>query len=390
MAVIKRKQVPGLSALAQGLLPSATMAAACATRVHPDPINLGIGEPVEEPADEVTAAAMRAARDGAVRYGPADGLPELRELVAEDQTRRSGLKRSLESVIITAGGKPALLDAMRCLINPGDEVLVLAPYWPSFLQQVQLAGGVARIVQPGPDLLPDPAAIAAACTERTRLVILNNPINPTSQTLGAERLRAIAKVVEEHDIWVLADEVYSGLILSGEVRSLLSLCPELAGRTVVVDSFSKRFSMTGYRLGYACAPAPVIEAMTRLATASTTCVNILAQHAGMAALRMDGSWAEGQRATYLRRRDETAARLRAMGCALHPTPEAAFYHFFRVPELEDDVALAQGLFEQEGLTLIPGGAFGIPSYLRLSYGATDAHLEEAAARMRRHFDRARA
>lgn len=390
MAVIERKQVPGLSALAQGLMPSATMAAASAARVHPDPINLGIGEPVEEPAEEVTAAAMRAARDGAARYGPADGLPELRERAAEDQTRRSGLERSRSNVIITAGGKPALMDALRCLINPGDEVLVLAPYWPSFLQQVQLAGGVARIVQPGPDLLPDPAAMAAACNERTRLVILNNPGNPTSQTLGAERLRAIAEVVDEHDLWVLADEVYSGLILDGEARSLLSLCPDLADRTVVVESFSKRFCMTGYRLGYACAPTPVIEAMTLLATASTTCVNTLAQHAGMAALRMDGSWLAGQRSTYLRRRDETAARLSAMGCELRPTPEAAFYHFFRVPGLEDDLALAQGLFEQEGLTLIPGTAFGMSGYLRLSYGATDAHLEEAAARMRRFLDQARA
>ena len=387
--MIERKEVPGLSALAQGLVPSATMAAASTGRAHPHPINLGIGQPAEEPAAEVTAAAMRAARDGEARYGPADGLPELRELAAEDQTRRSGLARSQGSVIITAGGKPALLDAMRCLANPGDEVLVLAPYWPSFLQQVQLAGCVANVVQPGPDLLPDPAAMAAACTQRTRLVILNNPGNPTSQTLGPERLRAIARVVEEQDLWVLADEVYSGLILEGAARSLLSLCPELADRTVVVESFSKRFCMTGYRLGYACAPAPVIEAMTRLATASTSCVNTLAQHAGMAALRMDGAWAEGQRKTYLRRRNATAARLLAMGCDLHPTPEAALYHFFRVPGLEDDQALARGLFEQEGLTLIPGTAFGTPGYLRLSYGATDADLEEAAARMQRHLDKLR-
>lgn len=386
MVVIERKQIPGLSALAQALVPSATMAAAAAANVHPDPINLGIGEPVEPPAEEVSAAAMRAARDGEARYGPADGLPELRELAAEDQTRRSGIARSLENVIITAGGKPALMDAMRCLVNPGDEVLVLAPFWPSFLQQVQLAGGVARIVQPGPDMLPDPAAIASACTERTRLVILNNPGNPTSQILGAERLRAIAEVVDEHDLWVLADEVYSGLVLDGDSRGLLNICPDLADRTVVVESFSKRFCMTGYRLGYACAPAAVIEAMTRLATASTTCVNILAQHAGMAALRMDGSWVEGQRRTYLRRRDETAARLLAMGCDLHKTPEAGFYHFFRAPGVEDDVTWARGLFEQEGVTLIPGTAFGVPSRMRLSYGATDARLEEAAVRIQHYLD----
>jgi aspartate aminotransferase len=374
-----------LSQLAQSLEMSATMAAAhSGDRMGCDslqPISLAIGEPAEPPAQIIIEEVSRAARAGETRYGPAAGLPELRHLIAEDQRRKSGMQRSAEEVIVTAGGKPALADGLRCLIDPGDEVIVLAPYWPSFLQQVRLAGGIPRVVAPGPDLLPVPDRVAAACNERTRLLILNDPNNPTSRTLGKDLLSSLGRLAHEHDLWILADQVYGDLVLEGSHRSVLTVDPDLRSRTLLVESFSKRFAMTGYRLGCAIGPASVIQAMTRMATAQTTCANLLAQRAGIAALTMGTSWSETQRSRYLRRRDEMATGLQALGCELHMRPEAAFYLFFRPPHEDDDLRFTSELQASQNVLLTPGTAFGCPGHVRISYGAGDAVLAEALSRV---------
>ena len=385
--MIHSSRGPRLGAAVEGLAGSATMAAAAARTAHPWPIQLGIGEPCESPAEFVVEAAARAARDGLARYGPAAGLPRLRELAARDQWRKSGLPRGVDEVLVTAGGKPALLDGLRCMLDAGDEVLVLAPYWPSFLQQVELAGGRARIVPAGADGLPDPGRIAATCTPRTRALILNDPCNPSSRCLSDERLRAIGQVARRHELWILADQVYADLVLDGPPASLLRAAPELRERTLVVESFSKRFAMSGYRLGYAAGPRALIEAMTRLATASTTCVNALAQYAGIAALTMDERWIDEQRARYRVRRDWMHAQLSALGWPLGPRPEAAFYLLLPLGEGVDDLAAARALREQEGLSLVAGSAFGAPGHLRLACSAPLEELVEAArllARARGH------
>lgn len=383
--MIQRKSSMRLSLLAQGVRGSATMSAANARISHRHPINLAIGQPAEPPAAVVIEAAVKASRDGRARYGPPAGLPALRALAAWDQAQKTGIERDVQDVIITPGGKPALLDALRCMLDPGDEVLVLAPYWPSFLQQITLAGGRARVVAPGPGLLPDPEAIAAACNEHTRVIILNNPSNPTSRTLDAGLMHRIGQIAQRHDLWILSDQVYGDLVLDGDHLPLLAVAPELAERTLVVESFSKRFAMTGYRVGYACGPTPVIEAMTRLATASITCVNSLAQHAAIAALSMDDGWARRQRSRYRRRRDRASALLDSIGCGLDQRPEAAFYLFFPVPRGADDMAATRGLREVEGLILVPGTCFGAPGHIRLSYGASDSDLAEAGRRLKRFF-----
>jgi aspartate aminotransferase len=381
--VIQRGCSVQLSRLARSVRESATMAGSSAPIPHPHPINLAIGQPAEGPARVVIEAVVKAARDGQTRYGPPAGLPALRALAARDQFEKTGITRAVKEVIITPGGKPALLDALRCMLDPGDEVLVLAPYWPSFLQQVELAGGRARIVPPGPGLLPDPDTIAAACTERTRVIILNDPCNPTSRTLGASLLRRIGEVAHQRGLWILADQVYADLVLDGDHVPLLAVAPELAEHTVVVESFSKRFAMTGYRVGYACGPAPVIGAMTRLATASTTCVNSLAQHAAIAALSMDDTWIRAQRARYRRRRDRAWALLESLGCAPACLPDTAFYLFFPVPPGAEDDAIVRDLRLNEGLTVLSGSDFGAPGHIRLSCGASDAELDEAGLRLRR-------
>jgi aspartate aminotransferase len=362
------------------------MNAANATTSHPRPINLALGEPAENPAPDVIEAAVRTIRDGLVRYSPPSGLPRLRELGALDQCKKSGIDRRLEEVLITPGGKPALSDGLRCLLGPGDEALVLAPYWPSYLQQVTCTGARYVVVEPGPDLLPRPDAIDAACTPRTKLLILNDPSNPTSRALAPERLRRIAEVAERHDLWIVADQVYDDLVLEGDHAPLLKVAPELRKRTLVVESFSKRFAMTGYRLGYACGPQELIEAMTQLISAATTCANTIAQHAGIAALSMDDTWIDEQRTRYRQRRDLALAAIGTIDGLECERPEAAFYLF---PELcgprRDDERLVTDLREREGVLLVPGSSFGLPGRVRLSCSVSADELNEALGRLATFF-----
>ena len=359
------------------------MNAANADCDHPRPINLAFGEPAENPAPPVREAAVRAVRDGLARYSPAAGLPRLRSLLARDQWRKSGIERRPEEVLVTPGGKAAVFDALRCLLEPGDEALVLAPYWPSYLQQVALTGARAAVVPPGPELLPDAQAIDAAVTPRTKLLILNDPCNPTSRALGASELRSIAEVASRRKLWIVADQVYDDLMLDRGHQPLLRVAPEVREQTLVVESFSKRFAMTGYRLGYASGPPDLIEAMSHLAASSTTCANTIAQHAGIAALTMDDAWIHQQRVRYRRRRDLSLAglsKIQGLSCV---SPEAAFYLF---PSISgDDHRIVEGLRREEGVLLVPGSAFGVAGHLRLSCSPRDSQLEEAIERMTRFF-----
>jgi len=375
-----------INQLARSIGASPTMSAAGAGTSHPDPINLAVGEPAEPPPDFVVEAACDALRKGHTKYGPATGLPELREALAAEQTRRDGVPRNADHVIVTAGSKPALLDTLRVLLDPGDEVLVLAPYWPSFLDQVQWAGGKPVVVTSHSDL-PDPDAVAAAITPRTTMLIVNSPNNPSGRVYDHARLRAIADLVVSHDLWVLIDQAYVGLELDGLAPTLLAVAPELADRAIIAESFSKRFAMTGLRLGAALAPPDVIDGLARLATAGTTHPCIVTQHAGLAALQHGGGWIEVQRDNYRRRRAMVLDALRELPGVKTPRPEAAMYVFPDVGELlrglgfKSDSELTDALLAEAGLRLVPGSAFGFPGCVRLSYGTTDRRLEEGLSRL---------
>lgn len=364
------------------------MSAANAPTDHPDPISLAIGEPAESPPQPVVDAAVRALREGRARYGPPPGLPELRDRIADDQRSRNGLPWSAENVLVTAGGKPAILDTLRCILEAGDEVLVLAPHWPTFIDQVGWAGGRAVVVASDADMLPIPEAIDAACTERTRAVILNQPTNPTSRSLTRDLLVRIGDVAARRNLWVIADQVYAELALDGPCDLLLDAHPELRERTVVVESFSKRFAMTGYRLGAACGPAPLIDAMTRLTSASSTHANVVAQYAGIAALALDDDWITAQRARYRERRDRGLAALAGIEGVQCARPDSAFYLFPSIAEwmtahgFASDENVADALRSGAGLSVSPGSAFGAPGHLRLSCGLADATLDRALGRLR--------
>jgi aspartate aminotransferase len=380
-----------LNARAAWAGPSPTMAGASAPCRHPDPVDLTVGEPEGPPPRDVREAAARAALEGRTRYGPAAGLPELRELLARDLSRRDGTARTREHILVTAGGKPALLDGMRCLLEPGDEVVIFAPYWPTFRDQVLWAGGVPVLVPPGPGLLPAEGALEAALGPRTRAVILNQPSNPTGRVWPAQRLRALARVILERDLWLILDQVYGTLALDGPEAPVLRTCPELAGRTLLVESFSKRFAMTGYRLGAASAPPALIQAMTALGSTSVTHPCMISQHAGIQALQLDGAWERAVVAGLRARRDRLLPALRALDGLRCLAPEGAMYLF---PDATDwmekhgvatDLDLAARLRDEAGVKVLPGTPFGAPGHFRLSIAAPVAALDKALERLRGFF-----
>jgi aspartate aminotransferase len=376
-----------LNARAASLGPSPTMAWAGRPSLHPDPVDLTVGEPEGPAPQPVREAAALAALEGRARYGPAQGLPALRALVAADLERREGVARTPEQILITAGGKPAILDALCCILEPGDEVLLFAPYWPTFRDQVLWAGGVPVIVAPGPDLLPDPEALARAVGPRTRAVILNQPSNPSGRVWDAGRLQVLADLVQARDLWVILDQVYGTLTLDGPERPLLRGFPELAERTLAVESFSKRFAMTGYRLGAAAGPRPLIAAMTALGSTSVTHPCMLSQHAGIAALSLDGEWEKEMVAGLRLRRDRLRAGLTGLDGVACAQPEGAIYLFPDVSAwmarhgLASDLEVATRLRDEAGVKVLPGTPFGAPGHLRLSFATSLEAIDRALPRL---------
>ncbi|HJW71576.1 MAG TPA: aminotransferase class I/II-fold pyridoxal phosphate-dependent enzyme [Geothrix sp.] len=383
--------MPTLNRLATAMQPSPTMTGAAATCVHPDPVDLTVGEPSAAPPPEVCEAAASAAREDRARYGPAAGLPALRALVAQDLTRRDGLPRRPDQVLITPGGKAALLDALRCLLDPGDEVLVFSPYWPSFPDQIAWAGGTPVLVPHGEDQLPSMMAVEEALSPKTRAVILNQPANPSGVLWDEARMRHLAELASRHGFWVIVDQVYGTLALDGPERPFLSCAPELADRTLLVESFSKRFAMTGYRLGAAAGPAPLIQAMTALGSSSVTHASMLSQHAGIAALSLDGAWEREQLAELRAKRDLAFGELVEVPGLQVRLPQGGLYLFpdasawMRGHGLGTDLQLTQRLRDEAGVKLLPGSAFGAQGHLRISLGAPRKTLERGIHRLRDFF-----
>ena len=368
---------------------SPTMSFAARKSALPDSINLAIGEPDASPPPEAIAAAVACLESNGARYGPALGISELRTEIAKQQSETAGVEWSTDEVAVTCGGKQALAEAFRVLLNPGDEVLVLAPYWPSFLDQIKGAGGVPVVVPALSNLRPNLAAAEQLLSKRTQAVVINDPSNPGSICWRSEEKLALAQLAREKELWLIADQVYDALRFDPDHTPLLSLAPDLKDQTVVVTSFSKSFAMTGYRVGAALAPSAVIAALGSVIGATTTHTAMPSQCAALAALRSDSSVAlELVRAS--RAKVEVAMKdreeLKTCGVSL-PTPEAAFYLF---PQIEawmqkagvsDDVQACRLISDQAGVILLPGSIFGAPGYLRISTAVAPDTFRKAWGRL---------
>ena len=355
-------------------------------------IHLEIGQPDFETYPHIALAGIRAISAGQTRYNPPAGVPALRKAVAEDFGRRRGVQIGPEQVVIAPGTKPLLLLPMLALLQAGDEVIYPDPGFPSYAAAISLAGAspvpVPLVEADGFDL--DLAALDAALSPRTRMILLNSPSNPTGGINSARTLAHVAEVASRHDLWVLSDEIYTRLVYAGEAPSIMSL-PGMSERTIVADGFSKTYAMTGWRLGFGIMPQPLAEKLGLLLTHSVGCTATFTQLAGLEAIQGPQEAVEGVVAEFRRRRDLIVSGLNAIPGIHCPTPSGAFYAFPNVQALgHSSEDLAEILLEEAGVAVLPGTAFGRygAGYLRLSYANSMENIEKALERMARILTRA--
>jgi aspartate aminotransferase len=380
------------------LSPSPTMAVdakAKALRAAGEPvIAFAAGEPDFATPAHVVEAARAAAADPAMhRYTPAAGLPDLREAVAA-RARRDGLDVAASQVVVTNGGKHALYNTFMALVDPGDEVLVPAPYWVSYPEQIRLAGGVPVVVPTDPDdgyrVTVD--RLEAARTPRTKVLVHVSPSNPTGAVLDPATIAEIGRWAHEHGIWVVSDDIYRELVYGDATfASLPALVPEHADRTVIVDGVAKAYAMTGWRVGWSIAPPEVAAGITTLQTQLCSNVSNVAQAAALAALTGPQDEVAAMRTAFDRRRRTMVGRLRAIEGVELVEPEGAFYAFPSVRgvlerpiagrRLTSSLELADLLLDEALVAVVPGEAFGAAAALRLSYALSDADLEEGVDRI---------
>ncbi|MFH1915384.1 MAG: pyridoxal phosphate-dependent aminotransferase [Pseudomonadota bacterium] len=347
-------------------------------------ISLAVGQPDFGTPAHVCESAKAALDEGFTRYTPVPGIPELREAVAGYYGRFYGAKASADNTIVSNGGKQVLYNLLMALLNPGDEVLVPAPYWVSYPAMIQLADGVSVFVPTtaDQDYLVTPDALEAARTERTRVLILNSPSNPTGCCYTQAQLDAIAAWARAKGVFVISDEVYDRLVYApAEPASLAKTWEAHPEAIAIVGALSKSFCMTGWRVGYALAHEALVKAMSKIQGQSTSNVNSIAQKAALTAL--SGSWdiVDEMKRAFVRRRDIAYEIITGWG-AQCPKPDGAFYLFpvldrFYTPDAPDSAAMCTKLLDEAGVALVPGSAFGDDKCIRFSYAVDDDTLRTA-------------
>ena len=359
-----------------------------------DIVALTIGEPDFDTPENIRSAAKQALDEGFTHYSPVAGIPELREAIAEKLRVENGLNYQASNVVLANGTKQAINNAVLSIIGPGDEAIVLAPYWVSYEGSVKFAGGKCVAVESTVEenYKPPISRIAAAITPATKLIVLNSPCNPTGAVWSRAELEALADVVRKHPrLMVLSDEIYEYILFEGEMVSFGSL-PGMLERTITLNGFSKGFAMTGWRLGYAAAPLPVAVAMGRMQSIISAGANMFVQKAAVAALKGPRDEVKRMVEIYKRRRDLVLRGLQAIkGVNIGPIP-GTFYAFPDVSAflgkkvgnhvIDTTDQLCDWLLEVHGVTVVPGSAFGAANSIRLSFAASEADIEKALQRLK--------
>lgn len=349
-------------------------------------VNLCIGEPDFATPQHIIDAGSYALNHGYTKYVANAGLPELREAVAEKMTKVNDIPCTAENVMITNGAGQSLMSVLQCLINPGDEVILPDPGFPNYLGYLMLAQAVTV---PVPTKEENHFHIKAediqkAVTSKTKVIILNSPCNPTGAVMDRDELIAIGKLAKEKDIYIISDEPYESIIYDGKKLFSIGSVPEIADHVITVNSFSKTYAMTGWRVGYTVGPTELIKAMTLLQESLTSSVNAAAQYAAAVALRSEQTATEAMRKTYEERRNalvEGLNEIKGVSCIM---PEGAFYAFVNIKGTGlTSQDLARKLIEECQVVTTPGDAFGAAGegYLRISYASSRKVLEEAVERI---------
>lgn len=389
-----------LSALAESVKPSATLAAgakakemkAAGIKVY----DFTLGEPDFPTPEHICNAAIAAMKAGYTKYTAAEGLPALRQAVAKNFADRTGLQYGIDQVLISNGAKHSLHNALSTLVGPGDEVIIPAPYWTSYVDLVGMTGASIKFINTtfAEGFKLNARQLRDAITPKTRLLLMNSPSNPTGVTYSKEELLELAKVVVEKQIAVLSDEIYENLTYDDVTSTCMAaLLPEMKELTVVVSGGSKSFAMTGWRIGWAVGPKHVIKAMGNIQSQQTGCPNSIAQHAAVVALNSDQKAMHDMRAEFQARRDLICKGLASLpGITVLPAT-GAFYAFFDVSKhfgrtlhgikIENGADFCRAALEKVQVSIVPGSAFGAEGYVRLSFASSREELLGGVEQLRK-------
>ncbi|MDQ1899041.1 pyridoxal phosphate-dependent aminotransferase [Paracoccus sp. WLY502] len=363
-----------------------------------DIISLSAGEPDFDTPSHIRDAAKAAIDAGHTRYTAVDGTPSLKRAICDKFARENGLDYAPSQITVGTGGKQILFNALMATLDDGDEVIIPAPYWVSYPDMVLLAGGKPVIVECGLDqgfrLTPD--ALEAAITPRTKWLILNSPSNPSGAGYDRAAMQALTDVLLRHpQVWCLSDDIYEHLVFDGfDFVTPAQVEPRLKDRTLIMNGVSKAYAMTGWRIGYGAAPEPLVKAMAKLQSQSTSNPCSVSQYAAEAALTGPQDYISESRAVFQRRRDLVVTGLNACPGIDCPTPQGAFYVYPSIEGLigktsaagvaiTDDEAFANALLDETGVAVVFGAAFGLSPHFRISYATSDQQLTEAVTRIRR-------
>jgi aspartate aminotransferase len=363
-----------------------------------DVISLGAGEPDFDTPENIKEAAIKAIRDGKTKYTTVDGIPELKQAIVDKFARENGLTYKTSQVNVSPGGKPVIFNAMIATLNPGDEVVVPAPYWVSYPDMVRLAGGtpVFAATTAAAGFKLKPAELEAAITPRTRWLILNSPSNPSGAAYTKDELKGLAEVLLRHpQVWILTDDMYEHLMFDdAPFWTIAQVEPALFDRTLTMNGVSKAYAMTGWRIGYCAGPEPLIKLMAKVMSQTTSNPSSISQWAAVEALNGPQDFIKPNARLFQERRDLVVSMLnqaRGLHC---PTPDGAFYVYPSCEALigktapsgkviTSDGDFANELLETEGVAVVFGEAFGLSPFFRISYATANSVLEDACSRIQR-------
>ncbi|MDA8388625.1 MAG: pyridoxal phosphate-dependent aminotransferase [Nitrospiraceae bacterium] len=357
-----------------------------------DVINFGVGEPDFDTPENIKEAAIKAIRDGFTKYTPVGGTDKLKDAVTGKLAADNGLEYGRAEVIVSCGAKHSLYNAMQALLDPGDEVIIPAPYWVSYPEQVLLGGAkpvfLKTLEEDG--FLLTASAFERAITKKTKALILNSPSNPTGSSYDRPALERIAEVAVKKDIFIISDEIYEKLLYGGARHvSIASLGPEVKKRTIVINGVSKAYAMTGWRIGYAAGPAELVKAMTAIQSQSTSNPSSISQAAAVEALKGPQDSVRRMAAEFDKRRRRIVEALNGLGPVRCAAPAGAFYVFpntralyAKSPEISSSSKLAMYLLEKARVAVVPGDAFGDDDFIRLSYATGIEQIEKGIERIK--------
>jgi len=359
-----------------------------------DVVGFGAGEPDFDTPEPIKEAGIAAIREGFTKYTPASGTPELRQAVCDKLGRENSLEYTPQQVVISCGAKHTLFNIMQSLIEPGDEAVVIAPYWVSYCEMIRVAEGVPVVVrtEESKDFKVSPQALSSALTPKTKLLILNSPSNPTGTVYTREELEAVARVLRPSSACVVSDEIYEKLLYDGRSHGgILNVAPDLKDRCVYVGGVSKSYSMTGWRIGFLAGPRELADAVGRLQSHSTSNPSSMCQKAALAALTGNQQCVEDMRVEFAKRRDYIVDRLNSIPGVTCRTPAGAFYVFPNVSafygrslggiHVKDSTTFTQACLEKAQVAMVPGIAFGEDNYVRLSYATSMENIKKGLDRL---------